>query len=142
VRKVINKEVDATIMAEAGLKRLGLAHHIQNRFSIEYLTPPAGQGAIAIITRKDSSSKEIISKINDYYSFQEILAEKTVLEELGVGCQWPIGSSAKVKNNKLHLYSILLSQKGEILYKTSKEGPINEAFNLGKEIGSLMEDYV
>jgi hydroxymethylbilane synthase len=142
VNKVINGEVDATIMAEAGLKRLNLAQNIQNRFSIEYLTPPAGQGAIAIITRKDSSSKEIIRKINDYNSFQEILAEKAVLEELGVGCQWPIGSSAKVKNKKLYLYSILLNQKGEILYKNSIEGPIKEAYNLGKEVGRLMEDYV
>ncbi|MCL2156894.1 MAG: hydroxymethylbilane synthase [Methanobrevibacter sp.] len=142
VNKVINGEVHATIMAEAGLKRLNLAQHIQNRFSIEYFTPPAGQGAIAIITRKDSCSKEIIGKINDYNSFQEVLAEKTVLEELGVGCQWPIGSVAKVKDKKLRLYSILLSQKGEILYKNRIEGPIKEAYNLGKEIGSLMEDYV
>ena len=142
MNKVINGEVDATIMAEAGLKRLNLTQHIQNRFSLEFFTPPAGQGALAIITRKDSSSKEIIRKINHYNSFQEILAEKAVLEKLGVGCQWPIGSVANVKNNKLHLYSILLSQKGEILYKNRIEGPIKEAYSLGKEIGSLMEDYV
>lgn len=142
VNKVINGEVDATIMAEAGLKRLNLTKHIQNVFSLEFFTPPAGQGAIAIITRKDSPSKEIIQKINHYNSFQEVLAEKTVLEELGVGCQWPIGSSAKVKNKKLELYSILLTQKGEILYKNRIQGSIKEAYNLGKEIGSLMEDYV
>ncbi|MCL2116230.1 MAG: hydroxymethylbilane synthase [Methanobrevibacter sp.] len=142
LNKVINGEVDATIMAEAGLKRLNLTQHIQTRFSLEFFTPPAGQGALAIITRKDSSSKEIIRKINHYNSFQEVLAEKTVLEELGVGCQWPIGSVAKVKNNKLQLYSILLSQKGEILYKTNIEGHIKEAYKLGKEVGSLMEDYV
>ena len=142
INKVINGEVDATIMAEAGLKRLNLTQYIQNRFSLEFFTPPAGQGAIAIITRKDSSSKETIQKINHYNSFQEVLAEKTVLEELGVGCQWPIGSSAKVKNKKLELYSILLTQKGEILYKTKIQGPIKEAYNLGKEVGSLMGDYV
>lgn len=142
VNKVINGDVDATIMAEAGLKRLGLTHHIQNRFSLEFFTPPAGQGAIAVITRKDSSLKEIIQKINHYNSFQEVLAEKTVLEELGVGCQWPIGSSAKVKNKKLELYSILLTQKGEILYKTKIEGSIKEAYNIGKEVGGIMEDYV
>jgi len=142
VNKVINGEVDATIMAEAGLKRLGLMQHIRSRFTLEYITPPAGQGAIAIISRKDSSLKRIIGKINDYNSFQEVSAEKAVLEELGVGCQWPIGSSAKVKNNKLQLYSILLTQKGEILYKNRIEGPIKEAYNLGKEIASLMEDYV
>ncbi|MDR2966581.1 MAG: hydroxymethylbilane synthase [Methanobacteriaceae archaeon] len=142
VNKVINGEVDATIMAEAGLKRLNLTHHIQCVFSLEFFTPPAGQGALAIITRKDSLSKEIIQKINHYNSFQEVLAEKAVLEELGVGCQWPVGSVAKVKNKKLELYSILLNQKGEILYKTRIEGSIKEAYNLGKEIGSLMEDYV
>ena len=124
VTKVINEEVDATIMAEAGLKRLNLTKHIQSRFSLEFFTPPAGQGAIAVITRKDSPSKEIIQKINHYNSFQEVLAEKAVLEELGVGCQWPIGSSAKVKNKKLELYSILLTQKGEILYKNKIQGSI------------------
>ena len=53
-------ECDATLMAEAGLNRLGLTEHIKDRFSLKYLTPPAGQGALAIISRK--RIKEILLK--------------------------------------------------------------------------------
>ena len=87
INKVFESDLDATIMAEAGLKRLGLTEHIKTAFPLDYITPPAGQGALAIITRKDSDKKQIISKLNDYTSMQEVLAEKKVLEELGVGCQ-------------------------------------------------------
>ena len=95
IRKVMEGECDATLMAEAGLNRLGLTEHIKDRFSLKYLTPPAGQGALAVITRKDSSKRNIIEKLNHYISFQEVLAEKTVLEKLGVGCQWPLGAIAR-----------------------------------------------
>ena len=75
-------------MAQAGLIRLNLTQHIKTVFPLDYITPAAGQGALAIITRKDSDKKEIISKLNDYQSRQEVFAEKQVLEELGVGCQF------------------------------------------------------
>jgi len=142
IQKTLDGEVDATIMAEAGLIRLGLEKYIKNRFSIEYMTPPAGQGAIAVITRKDSDKKETLNKLNDYVSYQEVLAEKTLLNELGVGCQWPLGSSGKLKNDKLRLYSVLLSKEGEILSKVCLEGSIREASDLGKKTGNMMKEYL
>ena len=92
IHKVLKGEVDATIMAEAGLKRLGLTQYIKTKFSTDYIYPAAGQGAIAIIARKDSHKKEVIQKLSDYVSFQEVLSEKSILEEVGVGCQWPLGA--------------------------------------------------
>lgn len=142
IDKVIEGDLDATIMAEAGLKRLGLTENIKTIFPLDYITPPAGQGALAIITRKDSDKKHIISKLNDYTSMQEVLAEKKVLEELGVGCQWPIGSIAQMKNKKFHIYSILLTQDGEILKEQSETGSIKNAIELGAKMGRLFEDYV
>lgn len=140
INKVLDGEVDATLMAEAGLKRLNLTSNIKTVFPLDYITPAAGQGAIAIITRKDSEKKEIISKLNDYPSSQEVLAEKSVLKELGVGCQWPIGSIARVNENKLKLYSILLTQKGEILKEITEEGLLKEAENLGKKQGKFLRN--
>ena len=99
IQKALESDLDATIMAQAGLKRLNLTKYIKNVFPLDYITPPAGQGALAIITRKDSDKKEVISKLNDYISMQEVLAEKKVLEELGVGCQWPIGAIAQMNDN-------------------------------------------
>ena len=106
------------------------------------IIPPAGQGALAIITRKDSDKKEAISKLNDYTSMQEVFAEKKVLEELGVGCQWPIGSIARMKENQFNIYSILLTKEGNILKEQTEKGSIKNAVELGKKIGRLFEDYV
>jgi hydroxymethylbilane synthase len=142
VEKVMSGEVDSTIMAEAGLNRLGLRKYIKSKFSLEYLTPAAGQGALAIITRKDSCVKESLRKINHFDSECEVIAEKTVLEELGIGCQWPLGSIARIKNNELCLYSILLTQSGEILHKNRIKGSPNQARDLGKKLAEEMKEYI
>ena len=142
INKVFETDMDATIMAEAGLKRLNLTKYIKTVFPLDYITPPAGQGALAIITRKDSDVKDKISKLNDYVSMQEVFSEKKVLEELGVGCQWPIGSIARMNDKEFNIYSILLTKDGEILKEQSEKGSIKDAVELGKRIGKLFEDYV
>ncbi|MCK9150936.1 hydroxymethylbilane synthase [Methanobacterium alcaliphilum] len=142
IRKVMEGQCDATLMAEAGLKRLGLTKYIKEIFSLDYLTPPAGQGALAIITRKDSVKKTIIKKLNHYVSAQEVLAEKKVLEELGVGCQWPLGAIARTKGDQLDLNAILLTKEGKILSKVNLTGSIKEAEKLGINAANHMEDYI
>ncbi len=142
INKAINSDLDATIMAQAGLLRLNLTQHIKTVFPLDYITPAAGQGALAIITRKDSDKKEIISKLNDYQSQQEVFAEKKVLEELGVGCQWPIGAIAQMKDKQFCIYSILLTKEGEVLRQQTEKGSIRDALQLGVKIGKIFNDYV
>ena len=142
ISKVNGSDLDATLMAQAGLIRLNLTQHIKTVFPLDYITPPAGQGALAIITRKDSDKKEIISKLNDYQSRQEVFAEKQVLEELGVGCQWPIGAIAQMKDKQFCIYSILLTKEGEVLKEHSEKGSIRDAVQFGKKIGKVFKDYV
>ena len=143
IKKVLSGEYDATIMAEAGLKRLSLAENINEVFSREYLTPAAGQGALAVVIRQDNNKKEILRRLNHTQSENEVIAEKAVLEELGVGCQWPLGVSARTIGNKLDLYSILLSKEGELLSKVNLQGSVGEARKLGVKAAKLMmEDYV
>ena len=142
IRKVYESDLDATLMAEAGLKRLNLTEYIKTVFPLDYITPPAGQGALAIITRKDSEVKEKISKLNDYFSMQEVFAEEKVLEELGVGCQWPIGAIARMNDKEFNIYSILLTKEGEILKEHNEKGSVKDAVELGKSIGKLFTDYV
>ena len=142
IQKALESDLDATIMAQAGLKRLNLTKYIKNVFPLDYITPPAGQGALAIITRRDSDKKELISKLNDYISMQEVFAEKKVLEELGVGCQRPIGAIARMNNDEFNIYSLLLTKEGEILKEHSEKGSLKEAVELGGRIGRIFEDYV
>ncbi len=143
IKKVKDGEYDATIMAEAGLKRLGLTEHIKKIFPIEYFTPAAGQGALAVVARADSHVRKNLEKLSHFNSLQEIKAEKIVLEELGVGCQWPLGVSARANGNKLDIYSILLTKEGEVLSKVKLSGSIKDAEKLGKDAAKMMmEDYL
>ena len=93
---------------------------------------------ISILDKKDIIQKAL----NDYTSMQEVLAEKMVLEELGVGCQWPIGAIAQMKDQEFQIYSILLTKEGEILKEQSEKGSIRDALKLGERIGCLFRDYV
>ena len=95
------------------------------------------------MTRKDYEKNEVIKNaLNDYVSMQEVFAEKKVLEELGVGCQWPIGSIARMKDKKFNIYSILLTKEGEILNEQNETGSIRDAVELGAKIGRVFQDYV
>lgn len=140
VNKIVNGDYQATLMAEAGLRRLGLSEHIQQRFPLNYITPAAGQGALAIVARKDSSKKNILKELNHKNSYQEIMAEKKVLEVLGVGCQWPLGVCARAQGNELELQTILLTREGELISKHSMRGPISQAEKIGLEIANRMGD--
>jgi len=143
IKKVLSGDYDATIMAEAGLKRLGLTEYIKQRFSIEYFTPAAGQGAIAIVAREDNDKRDILEKLNHTPSFQEVSAEKRVLKELGVGCQWPLGVSAKINENNLKLCAVLLNKEGKMLSRVNVEGSADKANKLGLKAAKLMmEDYI
>lgn len=142
IKKVLNNELDATIMAQAGLNRLNLTQYIKGIFPTDYITPAAGQGAIAVMIRKDSDKKEIFSKLNDYNSMQEVFGEKAVLEELGVGCQWPIGCLAQLSDSKFSIYSILLTRDGDILKECDIFGSIRESQEIGKKIGRIFADYI
>ena len=142
VKKVMDGEVHATIMAEAGLKRLGLEEHIKRRFPLEYFTPAAGQGALAVITRADSELISSIGRITHHPSLQEVTAEKTLLRELGAGCQCPLGVIGRATGNQLTLYAVLLTREGEMLRKVTVRGPLAEAEDIGKKAAKEMEDYI
>lgn len=144
IKKVLDGEVDATLMAEAGLNRLNLTQYIKEEFPVDYITPAAGQGALAVICRKDNEKAiETLKKIDDHNSNKAVLAEKTVLYELGIGCQWPLGSYAKLnKDNKLELYSILLNEKGEILHEVTLSGSIRNAREIGIKAGRELLEYI
>ena len=142
IKKVMMGECDATLMAEAGLIRLGLTVYNKEMFNLNYITHPAVKGALAIITRKDSELKTQLNELNHFTSFQEILAEKTVLKELGIGCQWPLGAIARSKNGKLNLYCVLLDKQGHVLSDVTITDSINNAEELGKKAANHMEDYI
>lgn len=140
IKKVLNGEYQGAILAEAGIKRLKLEKHIKQVFPTEYFTPAAGQGALAIVAGEESDFKDVFEKLNHKPSAQETEAEKTVLEELGGGCQWPLGANARADGNKLYLYTVLLTREGDVLSKVNLSGPLSVARKLGIKAAKIIKE--
>jgi len=140
INKVLSGEYQGVILAEAGLNRLKLEKHIKQIFPTEYFTPAAGQGALAIVAGKESDFKVVLEKLNHIPSAQEVEAEKTVLEELGGGCQWPLGANASADGNKLHLYTILLNREGDMLSKVNLTGSLSKPRKLGRKAAKIIKE--
>ncbi len=92
LRKLSEGEVDAIILASAGLERLGRTEYLRERFPALILCPAAGQGALAIETRAgDSATIDALDFLDDQPTRFAVTAERAALAALGGGCQVPIG---------------------------------------------------
>ena len=140
IRKVEEGEYDATIMALAGINRLGLQEHIKEIFDETYIVPPAGQGALAVMTHKDSEYYDVVSKLNDENTRIEALCEKAILETLEVGCQWPVGIVSKVNGNDINIHCELLSPEGTILADINETAKKDNAIVAAKSIGERLRE--
>lgn len=92
IRKMVDGQVDAIILASAGLERLGLTEYRRECFAPQILCPAAGQGALAIEARADDAgTREALTALDHAPTRYAVTAERTALAALGGGCQVPIG---------------------------------------------------
>ena len=114
LRKLHETDLNGVILAAAGIKRLIGEEIITEYFEVDRMVPPAGQGALGVEAREDDLEiKTLLNAINDVHSETEVLAERTVLNELGGGCQVPIGVNAQLKDDQLHLIATVCSPDGK-----------------------------
>lgn len=107
IRKMIEGQVDAIILASAGLERLGLTEYRRECFAPQILCPAAGQGALAIETRSDDlNTLEALLPLNHEATRYAVTAERTALGALGGGCQVPIGVHCAPETEEDEAYSI------------------------------------
>ncbi len=126
----IGNEVDAVMLAEAGLQRLGLEKKITQRLSLKDFLPAPGQGALAITSRtNDDVLKQKIDNVNDLKTKAEVTAERAAMNEFGLGCTIPVGAKGEVKNEKLLLQVEHLEKKKRV----NIEGSVEEAEELGRK---------
>ncbi|MEM3832315.1 MAG: hydroxymethylbilane synthase [Thermoprotei archaeon] len=135
IRKLEEGKVDALLIAEAGLNRLNINYHYQ-RLGPELITPAAGQGALAVVTRKDNTRLiNILNKITDHKTLTETTIERKILEKLQAGCKTPLGVYANIIDNRITLITSLISPdyKKRILIKVQDNNPNKIIENTTKE---------
>jgi hydroxymethylbilane synthase len=108
VRKLEAGEVDAMILAAAGLTRLGLDQHIRYRMPVEFICPAAGQGALAIEIRSgDHDTRKLLAFLDHAPTRLAVECERALLAGLGGGCQVPIGAFAETNGREITLSGVV-----------------------------------
>lgn len=113
IRRLIEGRYDGIIIAEAGILRLSLSANYIERLPIEILPTSPGQGALAVITRReDTKTSSIVARINCPEAMEEVRAEREFLRSLGCGCSAPLGCTAKASPDSLKMICGLYSKDG------------------------------
>lgn len=139
-------EADATYLALAGLKRLGLENRASSLVDPDESPPAACQGAIAITTRADDARvRDALSKCEDLSARLEIEAERAFLDVLDGSCRTAIGALARVVDKQLHLVGEVLRPDGSQRWRrresiTLTEDAFAQAIALGEKLGGEIAD--
>jgi hydroxymethylbilane synthase len=135
IRKVFENEFDGIVLAQAGITRLGVDTTF-TQLSIEDFSPSPGQGALAIVSRKnDSDTNSMLAKIEDSDSRLEIEAERALSDYVDSGCRFPIGAYAKSHGDEMTLSVSAFSVDGKQSIFVKKTGSKNDPASLGKIVG-------
>jgi hydroxymethylbilane synthase len=136
LRKLDEGVADATLLALAGLKRLGLAHHATAVLGVDEFLPAVGQGAIGIECRADDSrTREMLSAINHNDTCHALAAERAFLAVLDGSCRTPIGGHATIAGNQISFRGMIVKPDGSVAFEAMREGDVRDADKIGADAG-------
>jgi hydroxymethylbilane synthase len=132
LRKALDSQYDAIILAGAGLIRLGLDGHVTEWLSLDVMLPAPGQGALAIQCRtNDQTTLSLLAALDDDSTRKAVTAERAFLSGLGGGCSVPVAAYA-TSQQTITLTGLVASPNGKQMIKVIGEG--NDSNQLGKEL--------
>ncbi|MEP2722509.1 hydroxymethylbilane synthase [Roseibium sp.] len=140
LKKLAEGQVDATLLAYAGLKRLGLGDVVTSLLEPDDFLPAVGQGAICIESReKDMRTLELLAAIHDQETQVRLDAERAFLAVLDGSCRTPIGGLALVEGDRIAFKGTILKPDGSVVHDIAREGPVDDAVALGREAGEALK---
>lgn len=132
IRKFLESDVDAMILAYAGVHRLGLDEHIRELIPFEVMLPAVSQGVVAIETREgDNDVSRLTAVLDDQQTRIAITAERAFLRRLEGGCQVPIGALATARGSEITLEGFVGSLDGRAGFREIENGEGAEAESVG-----------
>jgi hydroxymethylbilane synthase len=142
----IEDDLDAVVLARAGLARLGRLDAVTDALRIDVMTPAPAQGALAVEVRTadaegDGALATALRALDDRPSRLAVLAERTLLSRLEAGCAAPVGAHARIADGRLHLTAVVLRTDGsaQLRRSTSIETPdAAGATTLGTEVAEAL----
>lgn len=139
LRKLAEGEADATLLAMAGLNRLGKADVATEILDPESFPPAPAQGAICIESRLgDKRTDDLISAINDPVTWTAVSCERGFLATLDGSCRTPIAGLAKVEDGHVSFHGMILTPDGSRFHEIRAEGKSSEAAAIGQTAGETI----
>ena len=136
LRKLEAGEVDATLLALAGLKRLGLAAAATALLAVDEFPPAVGQGIIALEARADDSrTLAMLAAVNHLDSLTALATERAFLTVLDGSCRTPIAGHAVIDGRRVRFRGLIARPDGSEVHEAQREGDVAEAFALGEDVG-------
>jgi hydroxymethylbilane synthase len=133
IRKAVEGQYDAIILAAAGVNRLGLVEHITQYLPFEMMMPAPGQGALGIQYRAgDAETQQFLKVIDHTPTRLAVTAERAFLGTLGGGCSLPVGAFACVDGDTIQLQGVISAPDGSRVLRVSDSG--TDAQSLGETL--------
>lgn len=136
LRKALDGQYDAIVLAGAGLTRLGLESHITEWLSLDVMLPAPGQGALAVQCRaEDDTTLNLLAALDDEFTRNAVTAERAFLRGLGGGCAVPVAAYAEFErqtSKNIKLSGLVISEDGKKFVKVVGSG--GEALQLGNQL--------
>ena len=139
LKKLEDGVVDATLLANAGLRRLGLEDVASDLFALEAFPPAPGQGAICIESRTgDAAVEHAIAGLRHGETESALACERAFLATLDGSCRTPIAGHAAIEDGVLRFHGMILSPDGSEVHETTAEGTPGDAASLGRQAGERL----
>ncbi len=135
LRKALDGDYDAVVLAAAGLRRLGLESHAAEVFDPAVFVPAPGQGALAVEVRADDREMvELVSPLSHAPTAAAVAAERAFLRALGGGCRVPVGAYGRVEGETVLLTGLVVSDDGSRVYRTTLDGRTSDPDEVGRRL--------
>jgi hydroxymethylbilane synthase len=137
LNKLDRDDLDAILLAEAGLARLGLSARIREVLDPTWMIRAVGQGALGIECRSDDAAAiAALAPLNHARTLAEVRAERAFLRHLGGGCQTPIAAAGRVEGAELILDGVVLSPCGAERIDARGAGPADDPDRVGRDLAT------
>lgn len=141
LKKLETENLDAVVLAVAGIKRMKLEDRITEYFSDDIMLPAIGQGALALEVREDDREvRELIRFLKHPDTETAMAAERSFLRTLQGGCQVPIAALARVDGDTVRISGLVADTDGSSVFRDSAEGPADDAARIGSELAARILD--
>ncbi|MDP2036493.1 MAG: hydroxymethylbilane synthase [Ignavibacteria bacterium] len=139
IKRFLESDWDAIILARAGVERLKLNKYISSVIEKEDILPAVGQGALGIEIREDNNfAEQIVKSIHHEETYIAVKAERSLLKSLEGGCQVPIGAYAEMKSNGLYLEAIVGAIDGSVTFRKKMRGAKSKPEKLGEKLAKVL----